>query len=82
MVMSATGYERGVPTGDVTKWKTDAHGTKTTFKPDPEFSPMPNSTTTTSSAVCKIAFLNREDHLSRRHTGRKPLSMKRSDRFY
>ncbi|MGI5832315.1 MAG: DNA gyrase/topoisomerase IV subunit B [Thermoguttaceae bacterium] len=33
-------YERGVPTGDVTKMeKTDAHGTKTTFKPDPQIFP-------------------------------------------
>lgn len=33
-------YERGIPTGDISKMeKTDAHGTKTTFKPDPQIFP-------------------------------------------
>ena len=33
-------YERGIPAGDISRMeKTDGHGTKTTFKPDPQIFP-------------------------------------------
>ena len=53
-------YERGIPNGGVTKMeKTDGHGTKTTFKPDPQIFP---DTKFDYNVLCRrlqdLAFLN------------------------
>ncbi len=53
-------YERGVPLKDVARGiKTDKHGTKTTFKPDPEIFPDTKfSYETLERRLKELAFLN------------------------